>query len=923
MLFRGWIYKETATEPDENRILLKRKNIMLNEYKRKRDFKITPEPSGDAKSAKSNRRADKESLTFVIQKHDATRLHYDFRLEIDGVMVSWAVPKGPSLSTTDRRLAVMTEDHPMEYSSFEGIIPAKQYGAGEVIIWDQGVYSPDDKGDCAWHDKDEANRRMRDGLKKGKLSFYVKGEKIEGSWTLVKIHSSDKEWLLIKHNDKFADSETDITKLDQSVVSGLTLADLQENGSDKIWTRSGEQKADPKTTGRSTKKPKARAASSKSTSTVAGGLKQKINEILSDVKTAKFPKKLEPMDGSHSNKPFPDKGWCFEPKLSGTRILASIESGAVQLRGVDGMNLTDDFPSVCKSLSKYQGDYVFDGVIVENHSGESDRGKSYDSQSVSTKSRSASTKSPKSTRPMLYIVDVLYADGKDVTGLPFLERKELLKLILEPNATVRGVQPLGTDGEAALHACAENGLPGVIGKREDSEYKPGVKSRLWTIYDAVPKQGRVVHIDTAKSKAEVRSPRERTSAGKGRTGANKERTSAGKERTSSIKGASRRKKSSELTEDAHAVLAQLENVREKMTLEIGSFQLPVTSLSKIYWPAYGDQPAITKRDYLKYLAQVSDYIIPHLTDRMLTLVRHPSGITGGRFYQKHWDQRLPEFVDTVNMYTESEQKGKTFLLCNNLPTLLWLGQIADLELHTSHTRLKAEFDAADLSIDMSGSVEALESSVANYPDYIVLDLDPYLYSGKEKKGAEPELHRKGFEKTVEIAFILKASLDDLNLDCFIKTSGKTGLHLYIPIMRNVDYDRVRAISQIICRQVLKGHPREVTMEWATKNRTGKVFLDHNMNARSKSLASIYSLRTAPEACISTPLSWDELPNVYPTDFNIHTVPNRLAEQGDIWSDILEHKADLTKILSSEIMNAKLTKKRRSTQSRYRKRASSE
>lgn len=893
---------------------------MLNEYKRKRDFKITPEPSGDAKSAKSNRRAGKESLTFVIQKHDATRLHYDFRLEIDGVMVSWAVPKGPSLNTTDRRLAVMTEDHPMEYSSFEGIIPAKQYGAGEVIIWDQGVYSPDDKGDYAWHDKDEANRRMRDGLKKGKLSFYVKGEKIEGSWTLVKIHSSDKEWLLIKHNDKFADSETDITKLDHSVVSGLTLADLQENGSDKIWTRSGEQKADPKTTGRSTKKPKARAASSKSASRVAGGLKQKINEILSDVKTAKFPKKLEPMDGSHSNKPFPDKGWCFEPKLSGTRILASIESGAVQLRGIDRTNLTDDFPSVCKSLSKYQGAYVFDGVIVDEHSGEP-----------------ASNKSPKSAHPMLYITDVLYADGKDVTGLPLLERKELLQLILEPDATVRGVQPLGTDGEAAFNACVENGLPGVIGKREDSEYKPGVKSRLWTIYESDAKQSRVVHIESAKSKGGERSTRERTGSSNKRTSSRNERnragngsaivgntrSGAGKETPGAGRKARRRKKSNELSEDAQAVLAQLEDSREKMTLEIGSLQLPVTSLSKIYWPAFGDQPAITKRDYLKYLAKVSDYIIPHLTDRMLTLVRHPSGITGGRFYQKHWDQRLPEFVETVNMYTESERKDQTFLLCNNLPTLLWLGQIADLELHTSHTRLKAEFDASDLSVDMSGSVEALESSVANYPDYIVLDLDPYLYSGKEKKGAEPELHRKGFEKTVEIAFQLKARLDDLNLDCFIKTSGKTGLHLYVPIVRNVDYDRVRAISQIICQQVLKEHPREVTMEWATKNRTGKVFLDHNMNARSKSLASIYSLRTAPEACISTPLSWDELPNVYPTDFSIHTVPKRLAELGDKWSDILDHKADLTKILSSEIMNAKLTKKRRSAQPRYRKRASNE
>ena len=258
-----------------------------------------------------------------------------------------------------------------------------------------------------------------------------------------------------------------------------------------------------------------------------------------------------------------------------------------------------------------------------------------------------------------------------------------------------------------------------------------------------------------------------------------------------------------------------------------------------------------------------------------------------------------------------------------MATLLWLGQIADLEIHTSHTRLKAESDASDLPADMSGSVETLEASIANYPDYIVLDLDPYLYSGLEKQGAEPELHRKGFEKTAEIALLMKEHLDNLKLDSFVKTSGKTGLHLYIPIVRNIDYDRIRAISQIICQQILKEHPGEVTMEWATKNRTGKVFLDHNMNARSKSLASIYSMRTAPEACISTPLDWGELTDIYPTDFNIRTVPERLLERGDLWSDILEHKADLTTILGDEALNTKLPKKRRSHHPRYRKHASNQ
>lgn len=239
---------------------------MLEEYKRKRDFKITSEPSGDTKpkatkggkkSAASKKK--KQALSFVIQKHDASRLHYDFRLEIDGVMVSWAVPKGPSMNSADKRFAAMTEEHPMEYSDFEGIIPEHQYGAGEVIIWDRGVYSPDEDGKYSWDDKEEANARMRKGLQKGKLSFYLKGEKLEGSWTLVRFgrgkEGKEKDWLLIKHHDEFEDAERDVTEEDSSVVSGQTIEDLQKHGAKKIWTRSGAKKANPKTTGKSSKAP--------------------------------------------------------------------------------------------------------------------------------------------------------------------------------------------------------------------------------------------------------------------------------------------------------------------------------------------------------------------------------------------------------------------------------------------------------------------------------------------------------------------------------------------------------------------------------------------------------------------------------------------------------------------------------------------
>jgi bifunctional non-homologous end joining protein LigD len=350
--------------------------------------------------------------------------------------------------------------------------------------------------------------------------------------------------------------------------------------------------------------------------------------------------------------------------------------------------------------------------------------------------------------------------------------------------------------------------------------------------------------------------------------------------------------------DIESVLVQLENYQESLSLELGNVILPLTNLNKIFWPATAHEEPLTKRDYIIYLTRVSQFVIPHLRDRLITLVRFPNGINEGRFYQKHWNKGLPGFVETRRVFTEQENKDQDFLVCNNLPTLLWLGQIADLELHTSHTRTDPKPDAEQLPLTFTGSVERLEQSLMNYPDFLVLDLDPYLYSGQEKKGEEPELHQRGFRNCCDVALYLKGLLDKINVNSFIKTSGKTGLHIYVPIVRSIDYATVRALSEIICRQILKDHPDEVTMDWLIVNRTGKVFMDHNMNARSKSLASIYSPRVHPLACVSTPLAWDELADVFPSDFTMRSLPQRLATRGDLWCDILQHKRDLNFILES-------------------------
>lgn len=462
--------------------MVSKKSGILGEYKRKRDFNITPEPSGAVKKAKVER-DKKQSLTFVIQKHDATRLHYDFRLEIDGVMVSWAVPKGPSLRSADKRLAMMTEDHPMEYSSFEGIIPEKQYGAGEVIIWDHGIYSPDEDEEYSWDSKEDANERMRKGLKRGKLSFYLRGEKLEGSWTLVRLHGKEKEWLLIKHRDDFEDKDIDITEQDASVVSGNTLADLQTNGAERIWTRKGAQKANPKTTGKSSEQPFSKTASKSSKQpipkTTGKKSKQPKTAALNSAPSAAFPRNVPPMLATLADSPFSLDGWFFEPKLDGVRAIAYVKGSNVKLSSRRGLDLTEKYPIIRNSLEGYDGNYIFDGEVVALDETGKPSFQYLQQSSGGLKSFAARQKKEVTAHLVYYVFDILHAEGKSLTALPLLERKEILKQVLKTNKTVHFVDSLGEDGEVVFQACVENGLEGIVGKKADSLYEVGRRSRNW------------------------------------------------------------------------------------------------------------------------------------------------------------------------------------------------------------------------------------------------------------------------------------------------------------------------------------------------------------------------------------------------------------------------------------------------------------
>jgi DNA ligase D-like protein (predicted polymerase)/DNA ligase D-like protein (predicted 3'-phosphoesterase) len=346
----------------------------------------------------------------------------------------------------------------------------------------------------------------------------------------------------------------------------------------------------------------------------------------------------------------------------------------------------------------------------------------------------------------------------------------------------------------------------------------------------------------------------------------------------------------EAVQGRDAVLEQLSGRAARLTLDIAGAELAVTNLDKPLWPAQGRRRALTKRDLLVYLARVAPWMLPHLADRPVFVTRFPNGIEGKRFFQKVWENP-PPFVRTVRIWAEDVRQDRDYILCDNLATLLWLGQLAGLELHAWFSRVTAA-GGPRRPRTFTGSVRALERSVLNYPDFVVVDLDPYMYAGDEATGEEPALNRKAFSRTRDLALRTRELLQSFGLTSFVKTSGRTGLHLYIPIERTWTYDRTRAFAESLGRLVQRERPEEVTLDWQVSARRGKIFFDYNQNSRGKSLAAAYSPRRHPEATVATPVTWDELPEIYPTDFTLRTVPQRLERGGDPWAGILDLRQSL-------------------------------
>lgn len=871
----------------------------LSDYSTKRSFATTPEPRASLPAARRG------PLLFVVQQHSATRLHYDLRLECDGVLMSWAVPKGPSLDPAEKRLAVRTEDHPFAYASFEGIIPAGQYGAGEVIVWDCGVYSPDEEGQTWFHDRATAERLVREAMQAGKLSILLRGEKAKGSFALVRTKDA-KNWLLIKHRDRFVSSE-DLTTRDRSVLSGATVEEMSAVPIHRI--------------------PAERL--------VPGG----------DVRS--LPEKLTPMHAELGKSAFNSPEWMWEPKLDGYRALAFIDAGGVRLRSRRGLELGADFPRLVGELSAQAvNGMILDGEIVAlDESGK---------PSFAAMQNRASG----AERAVFYAFDLLNFAGIDLRKSAYADRRRYLAQCLLPSARVQLVHA-SEDGLALQKAAMASGFEGVIGKRKSSVYETGKRSAAWLKIKAFASADFAVggytrgkgsraslgallvgywqdgelhfasHVGSgfdarslAEAKLRLASLQRKTNPFsedpelnapavwveprvvaevkfQGWTHDHRLRApvflrfrddiAAADVRRPSLGDAAARPKG-----EIADILEQLGSGKAAFTLALAGHEIRLTHLDRVYWPADRalQQPALTKRDLLCYLAQVSPYMLPHLADRPLTMIRMPEGIEGQRFFQKHWHQARPSFVETITVFSEHKDESHGYVLCNNLPTLLWLAQSGTLEFHVWHSRAKPGPDAKSSRTEYASSLAALEASVLNYPDYVVFDIDPYVYSGKEKPGEEPELNTVAFEKGKEVAFRLRELLLSMSLDAVVKTSGKTGLHVFVPIRRTIDFDAAREVSELVGRHLMRRHPKDITMEWSVPRRTGKIFMDYNMNVRGKTLNVAYSPRGAAGAPVSMPLTWEELAGAHPLDFRLTNAADRLRQTGDRWKEALSRKFSL-------------------------------
>ncbi len=831
--------------------------MALETYRKKRNFSSTPEPKGG--------RQRKSGSSFVVQKHDATRLHYDFRLEMDGVLKSWAVTRGPSLVPGEKRLAVHVEDHPLEYGDFEGTIPKGEYGGGTVIVWDRGTWTP--IGDA------------RKGFAKGHLDFELDGDKLKGRWHLVRMRGKPGEkrdnWLLIKGDDEFAraDGGNDIlNEQPQSVKTGRQIADV-----------AGEAPGWSSQTGRirkSTKKAPARARTKTAAARSAPPALPDPSKI-KGAKKASMPAFVEPMLATLAAAPPPGARWLHEIKFDGYRLQARIAAGRVKLLTRGGLDWTRKFgKAVLAALQELPvATAIIDGeLVVETDSGASD-----------FSALQADLSAGRSDRFVFYVFDLLYLDGFDLRAAPLIARKELLaQLVGDGDAIVRYSNHFDENGALVLrHACRLS-LEGVVSKLRDAPYRSG-RGKSWIKSKCAARQEFVIggFVPSSVSRKAIGSLvlgiydggklRHVGRVGTGFSGAVAATLFRQLDRlrvaSSPFDGRLTAEEARQVhyvrpelvaevefrawTADGHLRHASFRGLREDKAAREIVRETPKSAASKsapprrtvkfthpdrLYWPDDG----VTKEGLADYYTEVWRHIAPFIVGRPLALLRCPNGITGEKFFQKHaWKGLNPKIVRV----SDPKQPGENDLISiNDLDGLLGLVQSAVLEIHP------------------------WGSTVADWehPDMIVMDLDP----GEDVR----------WDAVIEAAREVRQRLQDAGLAAFVKTSGGKGLHVVAPLKPKAGWPAVKAFTKSLAEAMASDAPERYVATIAKAKRRGKILIDYLRNQRGATAVAPYSTRARPGAAVSAPLSWDELgPGIGPAYFTVNNLPARLsALPSDPW-----------------------------------------
>lgn len=819
----------------------------LQEYQRKRDFNATPEPSGTRRRGQAA-----HALQYCIQKHDASHLHYDFRLELDGTLKSWAIPKGPSLDPKVRRLAVHVEDHPLDYADFEGHIPEGHYGAGDVIVWDRGVWEPE--GD------------PHAGYAKGKLRFRLQGEKLSGAWNLFRTHLAGKkeQWMLVKSQDSEARSEAEY-----SIVQAQPDSVLSER---TLVPRRAKASAKP------TKRPAARPRAS------AG-------------KKAELPEQLQPQLATLVDSP-PAGDWRYEVKFDGYRILARIDGEDVRLFTRNGHDWSEKMPHQVQALRALKlGSAWLDGeVVVAGENGMADF------QALQNAFDTAHDE-----HIVYYLFDLPFLGGQDLRQVPLQDRRETLRQLIEGRESeqVRFSADFDQPVDSLLDSACQLELEGLIGKRADSPYV-GRRSSDWVKLKCKQRQEFVIvgYTDPKGSRngfgALLLALHDNDSgqlryAGKVGTGFSattldsiharlkplevpepalaKPPTGAEARGVHWLKpqllaevayaqmtrdGVVRHSVFHGLRDDKPATAIDLERAMPKTRLSTPGTKAQAAELGELRL-THPDRvidatSGVTKRQVAEYYAQVARWILPQLKDRPVALVRAPDGLGGELFFQKNAGQlHIPKVVS----YSKAEA-GQAAMVLNNAESLLGAVQMNMLELHT--------WNGTDKDFDK--------------PDRFVLDLDP-----------DPALPWKAMLEATQLTLTL---LDELGLKVFLKTSGGKGIHLVVPLTRRAGWDEVKDFSHAIVNYLAGLFPDRLSAVSGPKNRVGRIFIDYLRNGKGATTVSAYSLRAREGLPVSVPIWREELNQLKGANqWHIGNLAERLAEVDDPWADLPKTRQSIT------------------------------